>query len=89
MILVFYEIIKQSLNNPYIPITLLLLANNSSTLHNMGLLDIKQTDYPQDSSVINMFCQQVAAYPNKVAMKDASTQLTYAKLNQQSDRLSY
>ncbi|KAM4063970.1 AMP-binding enzyme [Hirsutella rhossiliensis] len=62
--------------------------DDRSTLDMMGLLQVHVTDYPRYSSVIDVFRQVVAANPNRVAVRDASSQLTYLQLDQRSDVLT-
>ncbi|KAK2046290.1 hypothetical protein LZ31DRAFT_614242 [Colletotrichum somersetense] len=42
----------------------------------------------QEEGIIDVFLNEVAAHPHRVAVKDASTQLTYAQLSERSDRLA-
>ncbi len=53
----------------------------------MGLLEIEKTAYPRDSSVVDVFREQVAASPDAIAVKDSS-ELTYAQLDRQSGQLA-
>ncbi|OCK86538.1 AMP-dependent synthetase and ligase [Cenococcum geophilum 1.58] len=54
----------------------------------MGLLEIERTEYPRESSLVDVFREQVAACPDATAVKDSSSQLTYAQLDRQSDELA-
>jgi amino acid adenylation domain-containing protein len=85
---VFLEILRRGLRNPTTSIATMPLTENISMLSNMGLIEIQRTDYPCDSSVPDVFRKQVAACGDDVAVKDFSTQLTYAELDRQSDQLA-
>ncbi|KAK5991451.1 Nonribosomal peptide synthetase dtxS1 [Cladobotryum mycophilum] len=91
MLSVFHRILEQALGNPKMPIVSLplLTDENHSALVEMGLVDINQTDYPRESSIVDLFREQVTLYPNRTAVKDSSpSQLTYAELDQQSDAIA-
>jgi amino acid adenylation domain-containing protein len=90
LLTVFRAVLEQGLHEPNTPIISLPLLDSKSysRLSEMGLLSENRTDYPRDSSIIDVFRQQVALCPDKVAVKDESTQLTYAQLNRDSDRLA-
>ena len=57
-------------------------------LYSIGLLEIERTEYPRESSVVDIFREQVAAYLDATAVTDSSSQLTYAQLDRQSDELA-
>ncbi|KFA67608.1 hypothetical protein S40285_08499 [Stachybotrys chlorohalonatus IBT 40285] len=90
MLLVFQTILEQGLQSPDTPIASLRLTGDSSllSLKAMGLMDIEWTDYGRSSSLVDVFSQQVAAYPHRVAVKDNKMRLTYTQLDQWSDRLA-
>lgn len=56
-------------------------------LDNLGLAQVDQLPYPRDSSIVDIFHQQVSAFPDRVAVKDSTHQLTYTDLDEQSDAL--
>lgn len=85
---VFHEILRRGLDQPQTPIAFLPLTDGMSELERMQLLDIHSTDYPRDSSVVDVFRDQVSAYPDTIAVKDSSSQLTYRELEEISDELS-
>ncbi|KAJ6789651.1 hypothetical protein PWT90_05590 [Aphanocladium album] len=86
----FYQVLKEGLRNPNAPISSLpLIAPDSyQQLNAMGLLTIGKTEYPRESSIPDIIRQQVSAYPNRVAVKDSSTQYTYAELDEHSDKIA-
>ncbi|KAJ5530031.1 AMP-dependent synthetase/ligase [Penicillium freii] len=88
---VFTEVLGRGLNTPEALVSTLPLTQGLSTLADMGLTDVARTDYPRDSSVVELFRRQVSLSPNAVAVKNAysSSQLTYAELDQQSDQLAH
>ncbi|KAL7658740.1 hypothetical protein ACMYSQ_004842 [Aspergillus niger] len=46
------------------------------------------TDYPRDMNVVEAFQQQVASFPNRIAVTDQSARLTYSELDSRSDRVA-
>jgi non-ribosomal peptide synthetase component F len=88
MVAVFQKVLRRVLKQPQTPITVLPLTNGLVDLHSMGLLEIERTDYPRGSSVVDIFRKQAAAYPDATAVKDSSSQLTYAQLDRQSDKVA-
>ncbi|PYH52711.1 acetyl-CoA synthetase-like protein [Aspergillus niger CBS 101883] len=47
-----------------------------------------RTDYPRDMNVIEAFQQQVASFPNRIAVTDQLARLTYSELDSRSDRVA-
>lgn len=88
VISVFLGILERGLHSPGTQIEDIGLSNGQSSLHDMGLMKPHHTDYPRDSSIIDVFSQQVAKNAHAVAVKDASGQLTYSELDQKSDELA-
>lgn len=91
MMMVFKAILERGLKEPKVKISRLpLLTSESHTiLQEFGLCKNEQTEYPRESSLIDIFRHQVATHPDRVAVKDSSTTLTYAQLDHQSDNLAY
>ncbi|MDR0968672.1 MAG: hypothetical protein LBL99_03530, partial [Holosporaceae bacterium] len=46
------------------------------------------TDYPRDSSIAEIFEEQVLKYPNNIAVKHGNDYLTYDELNQKANQLA-
>ncbi|PIG81858.1 hypothetical protein AARAC_003709 [Aspergillus arachidicola] len=86
---VFMSILQCGLRIPHTKIDVMPLMQIRSTFHDMDSVRTPSTDYPKDSSVVEIFGQQVAASPSAVAVKDSSCQLTYAELDHQSDRICH
>ncbi|KUL81742.1 hypothetical protein ZTR_11194 [Talaromyces verruculosus] len=80
---------KQSIQAPQAPITTLPLAEPSQLTQASDMLQFQHLDYPRDSSIVDVFRRQAAACPDTVAVKDISTQITYAELDQQSEQLAW
>ncbi|CAH0046828.1 unnamed protein product [Clonostachys solani] len=78
----FQEVLRHGLNNPHTPISVLPLTDG------VAELEIERTDYPRDSTVVDVFREQASVYPDRVAVTDSSSQLTYAELDHQSDELA-
>ncbi|KAG6038308.1 putative NRPS-like protein biosynthetic cluster [Claviceps citrina] len=63
----------------------LIATDDYSRLNVLDLIKIQKTNYPRESSIIDVFNLQVLAAPNKLAVKDETLQLTYAELDQRSN----
>ncbi|KAK4073144.1 uncharacterized protein Triagg1_5424 [Trichoderma aggressivum f. europaeum] len=83
----FNELLRQALDDPRLSIqSMNLLANDSLAMLNAKLaMGNVTTDYPRGVSVVDLFRQQVIMCPNKIAVKDTVSQLTYTDLDQRSD----
>ncbi|KAK2591374.1 hypothetical protein QQS21_010934 [Conoideocrella luteorostrata] len=90
LISVFHKILKQGLAEPSVSISVqpLLTSDDYSRLNALDLIKIQETDYPRESSIIDVFRQQVMAVPSKPAVKDEASHLSYAELDQQSNSLA-
>lgn len=90
MVAIFKTLLGQGLLSPDTKIELLPLLDldSYSVLDQLGLIQICRTDYPRDASVVDIFRQQVALNPKKIAVKDSSMSLNYSELNSQSDQLA-
>ncbi|RAK86365.1 nonribosomal peptide synthase [Aspergillus costaricaensis CBS 115574] len=86
--LVFIDILEHGLAQPTTPIDLMPFTNAKSSLEKYGLLEMQKTDYPRESSIVDVFQRQVRCCPDKVAVKDCSTQLTYHELDSKSDQVA-
>lgn len=86
---IFLEVLEQGLKAPETPIMELPLASRAASPLDCKPLDIEHPSYPRGSSIVDVFRQQAASVPTVVAVKDSSLQLTYAQLDEQSDRLAY
>jgi amino acid adenylation domain-containing protein len=85
---IFRSVLHRGLCEPHTPIPSLVLDDAIGALRDLDLLEIARTDYPRESSVIDVFRSQVAAFPDIVAVKDPTTRLTYAQLDGMSDKIS-
>ncbi len=85
---IFQEILRRGIDQPHSLIAVMPLTDGLADLRKMGLLEIEKTSYPRDSSVVDVFREQVATCPNATAVKDSSSELTYAQLDRQSDELA-
>ncbi|KAI9903492.1 hypothetical protein N3K66_000021 [Trichothecium roseum] len=90
MLELFQQILHQGLHNPTQSISLLPFATEASLsdLHDHGLLQMPRTDYARESSIVDIFRQQTAAHPNRLAAKDDSGQMTYEQLDQNSNLIA-
>ncbi|GKT95951.1 AMP-binding enzyme [Colletotrichum tofieldiae] len=85
----FLEVLRRGLDKPEARVATLPLTDRMAELHKMGLHNVEKTNYPRDASLVDLFLEQVAAHPKSVAVTDtSSTSLTYAELDQQSNKLA-
>ncbi|KAK2757911.1 NRPS [Arachnomyces sp. PD_36] len=85
---VFYQILRQGLDQPQTRVAVLPLTNGLPELRKNGLLQIARVEYPRDSSVVDIFRSEVAAHPEAVAVVDSSSLLTYTALDRYSDQIA-
>ncbi|KAI0435294.1 hypothetical protein F5Y09DRAFT_336776 [Xylaria sp. FL1042] len=85
---VFNMTLRRGLDQPQAPIATLSLTDGLVSLRAMGLLEIEMAEYPRESSVVDVFREQVAARPQALAVTDSSSRLTYAELDHKSDQLA-
>ncbi|KAK1912718.1 hypothetical protein P3342_004654 [Pyrenophora teres f. teres] len=90
MLAVFSNVLGRCLWEPTVAITSLPLSTDADhvKLDQMGLIQIEETAYPRDSSIVDVFRQQVSAFPSRIAVKDSLEQMTYAQLDKASDAIA-
>ncbi len=90
MVVIFQEVLSRALDDPQSCISTMPLTDGVPELRTSGLLEIETTDYPRDSSIVDVFRKRVNACPEAIAVVDpsSSSHLTYAQLDQQSDQLA-
>ncbi|KAK1912720.1 hypothetical protein P3342_004656 [Pyrenophora teres f. teres] len=90
MLGVFSNVLGRCLWEPTVAITSLPLLTDTDylKLDRMGLLQIEETAYPRDSSIIDVFRQQVSAYPARIAVKDSTQEMTFSQLDKASDNMA-
>lgn len=85
---IFKEVLRRGVEEPETPVASLRLTDGLDELRSRGLLDMAQEEYPRSSSIADVFSEQVKTSPQAVAVKDSSTQLTYAELDGKSNALA-
>ncbi|KAF3066455.1 Enniatin synthase [Daldinia childiae] len=90
MISVFQNLLEKGLGNPETPLTDMpyLTDEDYSNLEDMGLFEPHRTAYPRESSITDIFKNQVAECSSKVAVRDSAAELTYSQLDTLSDKLA-
>ncbi|KAK1912701.1 hypothetical protein P3342_004637 [Pyrenophora teres f. teres] len=90
MLSVFNNVLERCLQEPTMAITSLPLSTDADhvKLDQMGLIQIEETAYPRDSSIVDVFRHQVSAYPSRIAVKDSLEEMTYAQLDEASDAIA-
>lgn len=86
IISVFLSVLERALEHSSTSILAMPLLTDAgyADLEDMDLLDVEETDFPRNSSIIDLFRQQAKAHPTKDAVKDATSSLTYAELDELS-----
>lgn len=89
MIAIFRTILELGIASPTTAIDSISLLRDNDLLkmRQLGISHIMQTDYPRDSSIIDVFSQQVVKQGSKVAVKDSTSQLSYSELDEKSTML--
>lgn len=87
MLSIFKHMLGECLSDPSMAILSVPLLTDAGrkALNDRSLIKIHETDYPRDSDVVTVFRQQAFANPERVAVKDAELELTYAQLDQKSE----
>ncbi|KAF4213395.1 hypothetical protein CNMCM5878_000029 [Aspergillus fumigatiaffinis] len=88
MLSVFYDVLRAGLCQPETDITSLPLRDGYPSLCELGLIYSENESHSQSLSIIDIFCQQVAAHQDRIAVIDTDTQLTYYELDQKSSMLA-
>lgn len=92
MLSVFYKILEYSLKDPRVPIISLplLKENDLASLERMGLINTGHSTYnPHDATIVDLFQQQVALHPKRIAVRDSSPmEFTYTELDRITDNLA-
>lgn len=92
MVSVFKNLLDRALSEPKTAIASLplLTEDDRLKLESWGLTKIDKTNYPHNSSIVDLFKEQVTRHPNRVAVKgNSSSQLTYSELDRKSDTLAH
>ncbi|KAI0194210.1 acetyl-CoA synthetase-like protein [Astrocystis sublimbata] len=87
MISILNKVLERGIDQPQTSISLLYLGEESFEFY-ASLPQAARTDYPRQANIVDVFRTQVEANPNTVAVKDATTQMTYAQLDEMSDRIA-
>ncbi|EGU72901.1 hypothetical protein FOXB_16587 [Fusarium oxysporum f. sp. conglutinans Fo5176] len=90
MLSIFYRVVDHGVNTPDTPVETLdlMTRDDYDVLNRMDLISLQTTTYPRGSTVVDVFRQQAKETPDFIAVKDASSQLTYAELDKQSDTIA-
>ncbi|OAQ62539.1 non-ribosomal peptide synthase [Purpureocillium lilacinum] len=86
----FHKVLDRALLEPDDTVASMSLFTDDdhAALGALGLMQIQRTDYPRDSSIVDVFREQVAALPDKVAVRDSVMELTYTELDTRSEMLA-
>ncbi|KAG9191728.1 ATP-binding cassette, subfamily B (MDR/TAP), member 1 [Alternaria panax] len=87
MLSVFNNVLERCLREPTVAIASLPLLTDTdyAKLDRMGLVQIQETGYPRESSIVDLFRQQASVYRSMIAVKDSTQEMTYSQLDEASD----
>lgn len=90
MLSLFRNVLNACLKEPEAVVAsmAMLTEANYAQLDGMGLIRVEETGYSRQSSIVDVFRQQASAHPSRIAVKDASTEISYAQLDAASDVLA-
>ncbi|PLB54055.1 putative nonribosomal peptide synthase, partial [Aspergillus steynii IBT 23096] len=88
LISTFYAILACGLKDPSSLLGSIPLMKGTAALRELGLLDIKRTNYPRDCSVVDVFREQAAINPGRTAVCDNTGRVTYRQLDNESDKVA-
>ncbi|KAF5844163.1 hypothetical protein GGP41_002268 [Bipolaris sorokiniana] len=91
MLSIFHVVLETCLKEPETVVASLPMLSDAHfcKLDKMGLIQVEETAYPRDSSIVDLFRQQAFICASKVAVQDASAKMTYAQLDEASDTLAW
>lgn len=58
------------------------------TIKRVSQLNLSETDYPKEKFIPELFLESVKQFPNKVALRDDVSEMTYALLDRQSGKVA-
>ncbi len=85
----FHTLLKNALNNPSEKISNLSLISEKEQTRILTEWNQTATNYPADSSIPELFEQQVAKTPDAIAVRYDSLSYTYKELNSKSNQLAH
>ncbi|OSS43873.1 hypothetical protein B5807_11703 [Epicoccum nigrum] len=90
MLSLFRNVLEACLKEPEAAVASMALVTEAdyAQLDRMGLIQVEETGYPRQSSIVDVFRQQASAHPSRIAVKDASAEMSYAQLDAASDVLA-
>lgn len=90
MLSIFEKILSEGLREPTMPISSLPLLTRDSFLEldRYRLIAVDCRDYPRNHSIVDLFREQAVLYPDRTAVKDDTSHLTYSELDLESDILA-
>lgn len=76
MVDIFQEVLWRSLKQPQTPLAALLLSDRLLQRGRVGLLEEEKSESPGETRIIDIFREQMAAYPNDCILNGTSVQLS-------------
>ncbi len=84
----FLKLVESVTENPDASLTGISMITENEKERIEGFNNTK-TDYPADKTIIDLFAEQVALYPDKTAVVFKDSSLTYSQLNIKSNQLAH
>ncbi|MBW4602151.1 MAG: amino acid adenylation domain-containing protein [Calothrix sp. FI2-JRJ7] len=85
----FHQLVESAINNPQTIISKLEILNERHLQQLLIEFNQKQTSYPQNKCIHQLFEKQVQLTPNNIAVTFAHERLTYAELNARANQLAH
>ncbi|HEX8349289.1 MAG TPA: amino acid adenylation domain-containing protein, partial [Hymenobacter sp.] len=84
----FGNLLRSVVNNPWQQVGLLSMLSPAEEHTLLEEINSSQADYPQDTTIISLFEEQVRTQPEGIALKFEDRELSYAAVNRQANQLA-
>ncbi|MEZ4692410.1 MAG: condensation domain-containing protein, partial [Ignavibacteria bacterium] len=89
MIVHFKELLSSIVNNPDEKAGLLTMLSESEENTILSDFKGKETDYPKDKTIVDLFEEQSAKTPDNIALAFKGSTMSYKELNERSNKLAH
>ena len=84
----YNHLLSQVIENPDVPLSQLRLLSDAETAHMLRAWNDTAFQLKREDNILELIAHQAARFPNSIALADASTRITYATLQERSDRVA-
>ncbi|UII31954.1 non-ribosomal peptide synthase/polyketide synthase [Fulvivirga ulvae] len=85
----FKQIVSEVTSNPEVRLSEIEILSEGEKDHLLQALNYLNVDFPNDKLIHQLFEEQVARYPDNIALEFGDEQLTYKELNEKSNQLAW